>query len=188
MRDDVLFTTDIGGDIPPITLAELQKRAVAFIRIVATSLSEHGHAEITADMAKALLPLLEAAPASSVNVINNLRRERDGWQECADTVKKSLHLAQCDLDVLRAQQSNDVWIWQGDGEDHIESMGNRMVVCIFARDLRAMLDSHRYALQWALDLFDGKRFGKNASTETMSMRWREWEAATRVALKTAETK
>lgn len=78
-------------------------------------------------------------PVSRQNQINRLTRERDGWKETCDDLTKALHIAQCDLDVALKHQKNDVWYWQGDGEDHPESMNSRMVVVIHAGDLNALL-------------------------------------------------
>ncbi|ABR91895.1 Hypothetical protein mma_2229 [Janthinobacterium sp. Marseille] len=77
------------------------------------------------------------------NVVNALIRERDGYQESTRLLQERLRLAQLDLDLRRAHQEKDVWFFQGDGEDHIESMGNGMVVVIHASDLRALLASKR---------------------------------------------
>jgi hypothetical protein len=66
-----------------------------------------------------------------------LIKERDGWQDHAKWLQRNLHLTQCDNTLLRAAAKKDVWVWQGDGTDHLESMGSRMVVVIFAKDLRA---------------------------------------------------
>lgn len=38
-----------------------------------------------------------------------------------------------------AHQDRDVWYFQGDGGDHVESMGRNMVVVIHAGDLRALI-------------------------------------------------
>jgi hypothetical protein len=73
------------------------------------------------------------------NVINALKKERDGWHEEATSLAKQLRIAQVDLDMRREHQAKDVWYWQGDGEDHVESMSNRMLVVIYASDLRAAL-------------------------------------------------
>lgn len=75
------------------------------------------------------------------NVVNALIRERDGYQESTRLLQERLRLAQLDLDLRRAHQEKDVWFFQGDGDDHIESMGNGMVVVIHASDLRALLAS-----------------------------------------------
>jgi hypothetical protein len=82
-----------------------------------------------------------AAPemASARYEVATLIKERDGWQERAKWLQRDLHLTQCDNTLLRAQASKDVWVWQGDGTDNLESMGNRMVVAIFAKDFRTAL-------------------------------------------------
>lgn len=68
-----------------------------------------------------------------------LIKERDGWQEHAKWLQRQLHLAQCDNTLLRSQAKGDIWAWQGDGTDYLESMSSRMVVVIFAGDLRAAI-------------------------------------------------
>jgi len=68
-----------------------------------------------------------------------LIKERDAWQERAKWLQRDLHLTQCDNTLLRAAAKKDVWVWQGDGTDYLESMSNRMVVVIFAKDLRTAI-------------------------------------------------
>lgn len=43
------------------------------------------------------------------------------------------------LRLLEDYVGNSVWRWQADGADHLESMGARMSVLIYASDLRALL-------------------------------------------------
>lgn len=43
------------------------------------------------------------------------------------------------LRLLEDYAGNSVWRWQADGADHLESMGARMSVLIYASDLRALL-------------------------------------------------
>lgn len=82
-----------------------------------------------------------AAPVEepTTNALNALRRARDGWHEEAVSLAKRLKYVESDNDLLRKHQSKDVWYFQGDGEDHIESMGNNMVVVIHAHDLRSLI-------------------------------------------------
>lgn len=42
--------------------------------------------------------------------------------------------------ITHEQMGEDSWAWQGDGEDHIESMSEGMVVKITAGDLRRLID------------------------------------------------
>lgn len=90
-----------------------------------------------------LKPKAQPAPAvqpeASLSEMATLKRERDGWKEEAECLQKRLRFAQADNDLLRSHAKKDVWYWQGDGYDHLESMGNNMVVVIHANDLRAML-------------------------------------------------
>ncbi len=72
-------------------------------------------------------------------VMQAVKKERDGWQATAQDLQRRLHLAECDLDLRRAHQEQKVWFFQGDGEDHLESLSNRMVVVIHAGDLRVVL-------------------------------------------------
>jgi hypothetical protein len=73
------------------------------------------------------------------NIESGLRRERDSWRSEAEMLMRSLRQAHTELDLRRAHHEKDAWYWQGDGYDHLESMGNRMVVVIHAEDLRALL-------------------------------------------------
>lgn len=75
----------------------------------------------------------------TTNALNALKRARDGWQEESASLAKRLTYMEADNDLLRKHQSKDVWYFQGDGEDHIESMGNNMVVVIHAHDLRSLM-------------------------------------------------
>lgn len=68
-----------------------------------------------------------------------LIKERDGWQDHAKWLQRNLHLTQCDNTLLRAAAKKDIWVWQGDGTDYLESMSDRMVVVIFAKDLRTAI-------------------------------------------------
>lgn len=77
----------------------------------------------------------------STNALNALKRARDGWQDEAAALARRLKLSEADNDLLRAHQAKDAWYFQGDGEDHIESMGSNMVVVIHAHDLRSLMAS-----------------------------------------------
>ena len=48
------------------------------------------------------------------------------------------------------------------------------------------MTTEREALKRALDLFNGKAYGKNASNETIAKRWLEWEKQARAALAAQE--
>lgn len=45
------------------------------------------------------------------------------------------------LTLMEEHARGEVWRWQGDGTDSLETMGNRMGVLIFASDLRALLEA-----------------------------------------------
>jgi hypothetical protein len=66
-------------------------------------------------------------------------KERDAWAAQARDLQRRLHLAECDLDLRRAHQAQDVWYFQGDGEDYLESLAKRTAVVIHAADLRALI-------------------------------------------------
>ena len=72
-------------------------------------------------------------------VLQTVKKERDAWQKEAEGLQRRLHLAECDLDLRRAHQARDAWYFQGDGEDHLESLSNRRVVVIHAADLRFLV-------------------------------------------------
>lgn len=66
-------------------------------------------------------------------------RQRDGWRDEAETLRRRLRSAESDVDAMRKHQRNEVWFFQGDGYDHLESMATDMVVVIHAADLRDLL-------------------------------------------------
>lgn len=75
----------------------------------------------------------------SENAQNALKRARDGWEQEAELHRNSVKKLQADNDLLRKHQNGDVWYYQGDGGDNIESMGHNMVVVIHAGDLRELI-------------------------------------------------
>jgi hypothetical protein len=93
--------------------------------------------EAITSLRQAIAELESQEPARSALVAAN--RERDGWMRVAEDLTKSLRFLKADLDLMRSHQKNNVWYWQGDGYDHLESMGNDMVVVIHAASLREML-------------------------------------------------
>jgi hypothetical protein len=101
--------------------------------------------DVIADSGESCEPIFRERPgfgnetAAPNYEVAALIKERDGWQEHAKWLQRHLHLTQCDNTLLRAQAKKDTWVWQSDGTDYLESMGNRMVVVIFARDLRAAI-------------------------------------------------
>lgn len=58
--------------------------------------------------------------------LDEVARERDGWMT--------------DLKTARKHANGEVWYWQGDGEDHLESLTDSLPVVIRADQLRALLD------------------------------------------------
>lgn len=71
--------------------------------------------------------------------IKQLIKERDGWCDKAREYVGTAQALHSQLDTLRKFQKPDTWIWQGDGEDHLESMANDMVVVIRAAALRQLI-------------------------------------------------
>lgn len=67
------------------------------------------------------------------------------------TQQESIHLPQLrhaiaditelrqQIELMKDQLGGNVWIWEPEGENHLESMGNRMGVLIYACDLKALL-------------------------------------------------
>lgn len=89
-------------------------------------------------------PAVPAVPAAAsgqapLSVLATLTRQRDGWREEAESLRRRLRSAESDIDARAKHQRNDVWYYQGDGYDHIESMATDMVVVIHAADLRALV-------------------------------------------------
>lgn len=69
----------------------------------------------------------------------HLERGLEGYRQELQDVSKDRDRLMIELGTARKYQQRDVWFWQGDGEDHPESMGNSMVVVIRAADLRAAI-------------------------------------------------
>lgn len=84
-----------------------------------------------------LIASMSVIPSRST--IASLQRERDGYREQAEDLQHRLKFAAADLDMIRSHQENNVWYWQGDGYDHLESMGNDMVVVLHAAVLRSLV-------------------------------------------------
>ena len=86
-------------------------------------------------------PAVPATPTDQppLSALATLTRQRDGWRHEADMLRRRLLFAESDIDVRAKHQASDVWYYQGDGYDHLESMGNGMVVVIHAAELRALL-------------------------------------------------
>lgn len=91
---------------------------------------------LTAPHADAQVGLRVEPPLSTLQY---LERARYGWQDEAQSLQRRLRSAESDIDLLRKHASNDVWHWQGDGYDRVESMANEMVVVIHAADLRELV-------------------------------------------------
>lgn len=101
----------------------------------AAELLEVGHqAQATPDACRP-----DTAVDRPLGQIATLERQRDGWREEATFLRRRLVVAESDIDAMRKHQANDVWYYQGDGRDHVESMATDMVVVIHAGDLRALL-------------------------------------------------
>lgn len=73
--------------------------------------------------------------------VQQLRKEIEGWKEEAQLLRAHRDYFKQRVDMITQHQKNEVWYWQGDGEDHPESMGNSMVVVIRADQLRHLLQS-----------------------------------------------
>ena len=62
----------------------------------------------------------------------------DQLDEALAEVKKAAVNLQNENEALRRERQGEVWYWQGDGEDHLESLA--CPVLIEADDLRALLE------------------------------------------------
>lgn len=71
--------------------------------------------------------------------VAQLIKERDAWQEEAKAKRGEVEHFMEQLRTRAQHQDRDVWFWQGDGEDHLESMGRAMVVVIRADQLRSLV-------------------------------------------------
>lgn len=92
--------------------------------------------------------------------IAELERARDDRRDEFTSLTRALHTANCDIELLRDKVDNNVWVWQADETDHLESMSKRMSVLIFAGDLRALLSIARAEAERARDALrvDAERY------------------------------
>jgi hypothetical protein len=70
--------------------------------------------------------------------VAELRKELQGWKQEAKERQHENELLRERMQLRTQEQRRDVWFWQGDGEDHLESMSNGMAVVIRADRLRAL--------------------------------------------------
>lgn len=70
------------------------------------------------------------------------------------------------LTLMEEHARGEVWRWQGDGTDSLETMGNRMGVLIFASDLRALLEAAQPA-----DVAPRKRQSPGERIEELRRKW-----------------
>lgn len=71
-------------------------------------------------------------PGSGVVITDRAAHTLLGAVEQLDRLQQAQSVA---LDMMK----RDVWVFQGDGHDHIESMGEQMTVAIRAGQLRTLL-------------------------------------------------
>lgn len=93
-----------------------------------------------AEQAKAgAKPQPPAAPDNQ-RLINNLRESVQIQERKIERLSELLQKASDYKDYLENPEESPVWIWQGDGEDHPDSMVNSLTVVIRADQLRALVD------------------------------------------------
>lgn len=70
-----------------------------------------------------------------------------GWQAHAQALEKELRWFRDQLRMVERhrREEPDVWYWQGNGEDHLETMVDELPVAIRAGQLRAMFAAYRSA-------------------------------------------
>ncbi|MGF6440747.1 hypothetical protein [Paraburkholderia youngii] len=95
--------------------------------------------------ADSVAPATAQPDAALENELRFLRRARDGWQDEARILQRRLSEALADNDLLRQRVDRTAWIFQGDGEDHLESLANDTAVVIHAGYLRTLLANERAA-------------------------------------------
>jgi hypothetical protein len=93
---------------------------------------------------KALSQNQEVSKSKTDRMISNLTEE-------VERLEQDLVEARSQLSMIHEHQRNcdpaerEVWYWQGDGDDHPESLVNSLPVVIRARDLRDLMVSPRQA-------------------------------------------
>jgi len=68
-------------------------------------------------------------------------KELEGWKTEAESLRQDRDYWRQRAQMMYEHQQRECWYWQGDGEDHLESLVGSLPVVILARDLRAMLAS-----------------------------------------------
>lgn len=89
---------------------------------------------------------------------NKLARQNENLQDANIILKAELREANAQLSMIHEHQRNcdpaerEVWYWQGDGEDHPESMVNSLPVVIRAEDLKELISANNKepSLEWAV--------------------------------------
>ncbi|AOY00132.1 hypothetical protein [Jeongeupia sp. USM3] len=76
--------------------------------------------------------------AGQSDELAKLHKERDGWQDEARAQRERAEVADRALDMRQRHDAKDVWYWQGDSRDDLESMGNAMLVVVRADQLRGL--------------------------------------------------
>lgn len=118
---------------------------------VASTESHVQAAPLTASGATAAdIASLPETQKTSESELHFVRRSRDSWCDEAGSLARRLVLCEADNDLLRKNTAGNVWTFQGDEGDNLDSMGNDMAVLIHAGDLRTLLAEARFASTWAV--------------------------------------
>ena len=79
-------------------------------------------------------PVATAKPSAQA-----VAKELAGWKDEAESLRRERDYYRERSQMMYEHQRKECWYWQGDGEDHLESLVGSLPVVILARDLRAML-------------------------------------------------
>jgi hypothetical protein len=128
-------------ELPPLPDTDIDGVHVDGYSLTAVTAIQREAYELGLSRAQATQPAQQAPAVSDEHPqrIATLTKQRDGWKEEAEKLRQDCADLMSQIDLRTRHQRNDVWYWQGDGEDYPESMSNSMAVVIRADQLRALL-------------------------------------------------
>ncbi|UZV40249.1 hypothetical protein Acica_44 [Acidovorax phage Acica] len=126
-------------------------------------------ARVTAEQLRLLHAALTAPAAEPAAPQAPVEGTVAGWKSHAEAMERERDYYRRRMQTMHEHQDGEVWYWQDDGEDHLESMVNSLPVVIRADQLRALLASARRLQPDAGAVPDGWRLVPVEPTEHMAM-------------------
>jgi len=92
-----------------------------------------------ADRAAIYRAMLSAAPTQPAQVEQPAPAGSGGWEAHSEDMERERNYWRSRANLMHEHQNGQVWYWQGDGEDHLESICNSLPVVIRADALRELV-------------------------------------------------